>query len=255
MRHIITLLALTISLAAPLFAEKTIRIPEGYNIFDIAKLLADEDIVTEKAFIAACYDTNLLAKYDIPNRSFEGYLAPGPYLVHDTCSAEELIVGMVTYFFTVFDREMLETRAEELGLTLNELVTLASIIQKERSTQGDHGLVASVFYNRLARDMKLQSTVTVMYVNALVKGQSLKRPIVLTKEDLTRDHAYNTYTRKGLPPGPIAAVSVASMRGALYPESTGYIFFCADGMGGNVFAYTYEEHKMNVEALRARRGE
>lgn len=177
----------------------------------------------------------------------EGILLPESYSI-TRGDARQAVLDRMTAAMAATLEELWEERADDLPFdTAEEAVTLASVIEKETGVAGERGLVASVFVNRLRRGMPLQSDPTVIY--ALTEGEGpLGRQ--LFRSDWEVDHPYNTYQNNGLPPGPIANPGIDSIRAALDPDESDYIYFVADGTGGHAFAQTLEEHNRNVARWR-----
>ena len=173
----------------------------------------------------------------------EGYLAPNTYEVYTSADEEEIIRKLLSQTEAVFPEEYQE-QAETLGMTMDQILTLASMVEKEAKEQ-DFARVSAVFHNRLRAGMKLESDVTVHYITGV-------RRMSLTEEDLNRADAYNTYLYRGLPPGPICNPSPAAIKAALYPDQTlvaeKYLFFCAKEpeSGELYFSRTLEEHERAV---------
>jgi len=152
---------------------------------------------------------------------------------------EELLARMVARYREVFDDSM-RKRAMEMGMTELETVTLASIIERETGMDSERPLVSAVFHNRLKKGYRLQTDPTVIY------GLGVNFDGNLTKKQLWKDSPYNTYTRKGLPPGPIANPGEASLKAALYPADVPYLYFVAKGDGSHVFSRNLAEHNRAV---------
>ncbi|MBI4979707.1 MAG: endolytic transglycosylase MltG [Spirochaetes bacterium] len=230
-------------------ALEKFAVPEGKNIYEIAKILAAKKLVEEPAFIAACYDKALLARFRITSPSFEGYLFPSTYYIARGHTAESYVELMATNFFKTFNRADVEKRAKELGVTFEQVVSMASIVEKEAGSPDERPLIAAVYYNRLKDGKicgyKLQSCPTVIYAMTLVKGAAIERPNIRESDILMR-HPYNTYIYRNIPPGPIANPSKASMDAALYPSKVDYLFFCSDNKGHNVFSRDYRVHENYV---------
>ena len=173
----------------------------------------------------------------------EGYLAPNTYEVYTNATEEEIIRKLLSQTEAVFPEEYQE-QAEAMGMSMDQVLTLASLIEKEAKEQ-DFPRVSAVFHNRLKAGMKLESDVTVHYVTGV-------RKMALTDEDLNRADAYNTYVNKGLPPGPICNPSPAAIKAALYPDTQmvaeKYLYFCAKEpeSGELYFSRTLEEHERAV---------
>lgn len=210
-------------------------IPEGYEAKEIAERLSD--LVSEEEFYKAMsldYDYDFLK--NLPSREFplEGYLFPATYEFEIGISAEEIINTMLRTFDSHFTDEY-KARAKELGKSIDEIVTLASIIERESNSGNDRAKIAGVFYNRLRINMKLQSCATVQYILK-------ERKTVLSTEDTKIDSPYNTYLYSGLPKGPISSPGEECIKAALYPEDTDALYFVLGADGKHIFSKTYEEH-------------
>jgi len=224
----------------------TVTIPEGYNCRQIIELLEEKGLVTEESFIQAMnkadYDFEFLQ--DLPEREYrlEGYLFPDTYIFDVYGGAEHIILKMLSRFDEIFRQEYRE-KAEELGMTVDEVIILASIIEREAQVPEDRPLISSVFHNRLRSSDSslkfLQSCATIQYIFYMQEG-IIKEQI--TTEDTKVEHPYNTYLYTGLPPGPISSPGEAAIRAALYPEDTDYLYFVAKGDGSHYFSRTYDEH-------------
>lgn len=218
-------------------------IPEGFEIKQIATLLADRGLADRERFIELASDASLVfgesLPIDLPIASLEGYLFPDTYRFSLGQSEEDIIGQMVNRFVQVISKEMSEL-LEVSELTLHEVVTLASIVEREIMVDWERPLVASVYLNRLAIGMPLQADPTVRYVTTEERSKVLYR-------DLEIDSPYNTYRNRGLPPGPIASPGLASVLAVFEPAETDYFFFVSKRDGTHQFSKTYNEH------LRARR--
>lgn len=220
----------------------TIVIPEGFNIFDIAQAVQQAGLGPATAFLqVARGDTALVRGFDPQATSLEGYLFPDTYQFTRVQTMHEMAQIMVRRF---------EQAARQIGLTANlhQVVTMASIVEKETAVPGERPVVASVYYNRLRRHMALGADPTVIYA-ALLKERYRG---TIYQSDLQLDSAYNTYKYGGLPPGPIANPGIESLKAAMNPARSDYLYFVADGQGGHRFSSTYEEHARNVAAYRHR---
>lgn len=215
-------------------------VPEGYTVAQIADLLAGKGLVDRDRFLAVARDPRLRPR-GVPARAevrepLEGYLFPDTYRIPRGATEEQIIDLMRRRGEAVWTREYRD-RLRALNMTVHEVLTLASIIEKE-ATAGDRAQVAAVFHNRLARRMKLDSCATVNYV--------LEQPrLVLTYQDLETPSPYNTYRNAGLPPGPIANPGEAAIRAALWPADVPYLYFVAKSPVEHAFAITYDEHRTN----------
>ena len=222
-----------------------------------AKLVKNGVLENDKAFLAACKDGKAFREYyyidDVltsghpEQRKYvlEGYLAPNTYEVYVTASEEDIIRKLLSQTEADFPAELQE-RAEELGLTMDETLTLASLIEKE-AKESDFARVSAVFHNRLKANMRLDSDVTIHYITGV-------RKMALANRDLTVNSPYNTYQVNGLPVGPICNPSPAAIRAALYPDETmiaeKYLYFCAKEpeSGELYFSKTLDQHNRAVEA-------
>ncbi len=218
-----------------------VTIFEGLNIRETASELAAQAEIDSSAFVTLANDTTYAAKFGIDNAAFEGYLFPDTYFMRPAAGSARAIERMTARFFEVFD-DSLKARAEELGMSVHEVVTLASIIEAEVTRDEERSLVSSVFHRRLKRGRPLEANPTIQYA----LGE--KRRILY--EDLAVDSPYNTYTHAGLPPGPIASPGKESILAALHPADTNYLYFVADGTGGHVFSRTLAEHTRAVRTYR-----
>ncbi len=225
-----------------------ITIPEGLNRFEIARLLAQLPLREAERALEFTHDVSLIRDLDPQADSLEGYLFPDTYSYTPSMSARDLIARMVRRFREVFT-EQERARARQLGFTLREIVTLASLIEKEAKLPEERPLISSVFHNRLKRGMRLECDPTVLYA-ALLEGENDQ---TIHRSDLLRPSPYNTYLYPGLPPGPIASPGWDSLRAALYPAQTDYLYFVRDGArsdGAHRFARTFAEHQRNVALYR-----
>jgi UPF0755 protein len=218
----------------------TVVIPEGYTMFDIAQAIQDAGLGSRDAFLAvASSDTALITDLAPEAKTLEGYLFPSTYYFTRTQSMQDMAGAMVKQFRAV---------AHDLSLTteVQKDVTMASIVEKETAVPEERPLVASVYYNRLAKNMPLQADPSVIY-GELVKGTYGG---ALHHEDMHADSPYNTYRHPGLPPGPIGNPGKSSIEAAMHPAQSTYFYFVADGTGHHRFANSLEEHNRNVAAYR-----
>ena len=220
-------------------------IPEGFGIKEIAKRLADEGLVDEQEFLAEAKD---FAPYDYmkkrPNVRYaaEGYLFPDTYVIHSDVSAEGIMKMMAEDFDTRLT-PALRQQAAAKGLSIHDLITLASLVEKEARYDEDRPIIAQVFFKRLQMGMPLQSDTTLQYLMAGPKED-------VSIEDTKIDLPYNTYQHEGLPPGPIASPGMKSILAVLNPANTDYLYFVADRQGHNHYSQTYDEHLAIVEQVR-----
>jgi UPF0755 protein len=216
-----------------------VTIPEGYSNNQVAALLAERGIVDEERFIALTGDAGLARSLDVPADRLEGFMFPDTYSWPRGLSEEQILARMVKRYKDVFTPAM-AARAREIEMTELEVVTLASIVEKETGASQERKQVSAVFHNRLKKGYRLQTDPTVIYGIQNFNGN-------LTRKDLRTDHPYNTYTRSGLPPGPIANPGEASIVAALYPDDVSYLYFVARGDGTHVFSNTLAEHNRAVK--------
>jgi UPF0755 protein len=220
--------------------KRLVLVKEGESIWQIGEKVEKAGLVSAQEFNKSVVDKQLLAKAGILAPSFEGYLFPDTYQFSRPIRAEQIIWRMLEQG----EREenwskKFTDQADELELSRHEILTLASIIEKESGNIEEQPVVSSVFHNRLKQGMKLQSDPTVIYGIPNFNGD-------LTRNDLATPTEYNTYTNVGLPPGPIANPGLSAIRAALFPAQTSFLFFVADGKGGHVFSTTLQEHNDNV---------
>lgn len=236
-------------------AAQTIRftIPEGFTVLQIADKLTEEKLIDKTKFLELVASQTAWgdaeAVRSIPENNtlhqrLEGYLFPETYEMKTESTEEEIILRMVSEL----DRKLAELPdgwqdvLVEKNISLHDLLTIASLVEREVVVDGERALVAGVIYNRIEDGMMLQIDATVQY--------SLDKPKErLYEKDLLVDSPYNTYKVEGLPPGPIASPSIASIKAALYPEESDYLFYVTkkDGSQSHLFAKTYNEHLRNIE--------
>ena len=235
---------------------RNITIIPGWTVRDIAAYLAEQKVIeNEDVFLNLCktgavfsgyyYIADVLATPNTASRLFalEGYLAPDTYEIYTTATPDDVIRKLLSQTEAVFTEEF-HTRADQLGMTMDQVITLASMIEKEAKTQ-DFSKVSAVFHNRLRKNMTLGSDVTVKYVSGVKR-------MALTDSDLKVSSPYNTYIVQGLPPGPICSPSPAAIRAALYPDEQyvqdEYLYFCSkDPDTGELhFSRTLQEHELAV---------
>ncbi|HUJ79924.1 MAG TPA: endolytic transglycosylase MltG [Nitrospiria bacterium] len=218
--------------------QTAVTIPEGFNIQEIARGLEEQGVMPAKAFLAAAADPAVRQEAGISAPSLEGYLFPSTYYVSHHTQPAELVRRMVRQF-EESTRALDWSLAGARGLSRHQLVTLASIIEKETSKDDERPLVASVFYNRLKLGIPLQSDPTVIYALNGFDGD-------LRRVDLEVKSPYNTYRVAGLPPGPISNPGLASLQAALHPASTHYLYFVSKNDGTHFFSMTLAEHEKAV---------
>ena len=211
-----------------------LTIPEGSqskNLFKDINTLLKTDYDFNKYFNS----TEILEQYKVDASSLEGYLYPDTYYLYHDSSPEEIIDILLSEFWKKFD-ENLQDRANQLGFSVHEVVTLASIIEGEAMLDSERSTISSVYHNRLKINMKLQADPTIQYI---IPGP----PKTLSNRDLRIKSDYNTYQNYGLPPGPINNPGIASIKAALYPEDTNFLFFVAQGDGSHAFTTNEKDHE------------
>ena len=211
-----------------------LTIPEGSqskNLFKDINTLLNTDYDFNKYFNS----TEILEQYKVDASSLEGYLYPDTYYLYHDSSPEEIIDILLSEFWKKFD-ENLQDRANQLGISVHEVVTLASIIEGEAMLDSERSTISSVYHNRLKINMKLQADPTIQYI---IPGP----PKTLSNRDLRIKSDYNTYQNYGLPPGPINNPGIASIKAALYPEDTNFLFFVAQGDGSHAFTTNEKDHE------------
>lgn len=225
--------------------EYEVTIVEGDSLWEVAEKLAAKGIATQEEFFRIAADENFLASFDIDPPSFEGYLFPDTYNIPKGMEPEEAIGMMINAFRGKYSEEM-EERAEELDFTEREVLTLASIIEKEAITDEERPVISAVYHNRLKKRMRLQADPTAIYG---VKSSKEK----ITSSDIRKKTPYNTYVIKGLPPGPIASPGLKSIMAALYPANVPYIYFVSNNDGTHRFSVTAKEHEAAVNSYRKKK--
>jgi UPF0755 protein len=211
-----------------------VSIPEGAESWTVASILARTLEVDSAAFIALTRDTSLLRELAVDASSLEGYLYPSTYQFYWGAAPEVVIRTMVREFWRQMG-DSVQAGAQAMGMTLHQVVTLASIIEGEVMLDAERPLISAVYHNRLRLRMPLQADPTIQY---LVPGRGRR----LLKRDLAVDSPYNTYLYPGLPPGPVNNPGMASIVAALHPAPVDYLYLVARGDGGHVFSRTLREH-------------
>jgi UPF0755 protein len=220
-----------------------LRIPEGSNIFDISDAVSKLGFIKRDDFMAVARDPALIRDLAPDAPSLEGYLFPSTYRLVRHTTAQQLAREMTSQFRKVWN----EVGGPATGV--NRTVTLASLVEKETAVPAERPEVASVYANRLQAGMKLDCDPTTIYA-ALLQGRYRG---TIYRSDLDSPHPYNTYRNPGLPPGPIANPGVASLKAAIAPAQTDFLFFVAKpgGSGAHSFSRTLEEHNAAVRTYRA----
>ena len=218
----------------------TVVVPEGYNMFEIAQAVQDAGLGSRDEFLNIVRsDVNLVSDLAPEAKSLEGYLFPDTYQFTRTQTMTDIVETMVKKFRQV---------ARQIGLNsdVQRVVTMASIVEKETAAPEERPMVASVYYNRLAKNVALDADPSVIYAELLNGSYSGS----LHHDDLAFNSPYNTYKYPGLPPGPIASPGKSALEAAMHPTETDYFYFVGDGNGHHRFAASLEEHNHNVALLR-----
>jgi UPF0755 protein len=225
--------------------EVRVTLPEGVDLRKTARILSRKLDFDSTGFMAAASNSRLLLRHGIQAKNAEGYLFPGTYDFAWASSPEEA-AGFLIKRFRKFYSDSLRAVATKQGMSETELLTLASIVEAETPLDREKPMVASVYLNRLKKNMRLQADPTVQYA----LGGAARR---LYYTDLTADSPYNTYRHNGLPPGPICNPGTASIRAVLQPADTGFLYFVATGTGGHNFAESLKVHNENITKYRRAR--
>jgi UPF0755 protein len=220
---------------------RRITFPEGLTVTEMARLYESRGFGTAASFVEAAGDESKIKAIDPAARDLEGYLFPETYALPRGVPASRLVGMMVDRFLATYSDD-LRRRADEQGLTTRQVVTLASLVEKETARPEEHALVAAVYRNRMRLGMAMQADPTVIY--ALQKAGQYNGNI--RRQDLQFDSPYNTYRYPGLPPGPIAAPGRQALEATLAPADVPYIYFVSRNDGSHVFAETLAQHNANV---------
>lgn len=226
----------------------TFTIPEGFELDEIATRLSSRGLGDRDVFLELASDPNRFSESfpvfkDIPKGlNLEGYLYPDTYEVYTDSSEEEIIMKMLSRFQELYTED-LAIKAKELNMTLNEVITLASIIEREGKLDDERPIISAVFHNRININKPLESCATIQYA----LGERKER---LTFKDLEIKSDYNTYANNGLPPGPIASPGIKSIEAAVNPSDVDYKYFVSNGDGSHTFSITYDEHLKAIERIR-----
>jgi UPF0755 protein len=221
-----------------------VTIPEGYRITEIADLLEKQNLADKDIFLQQTRNMELIT--GTPIDSLEGYLFPETYHFSKFTPETTIVKKMVETFKERALKQEFLKRAKEMGFSYHEIITLASLIEKETGKDSERKQISSVFHNRLKKNMRLQTDPTVIYAIENFDGNIRKR-------DLKIDSPYNTYRYKGLPPGPIASPGLKSIIAALYPAITRNLYFVSRQDGSHQFSATLNEHNRAVQKYQLRR--
>lgn len=215
-----------------------VTIPEGYSVKQIADLLAARKLGNKERFLEIALSAEGAAKFKLKSPTLEGFLYPDTYAFSRIDTEQRMIEAMVQHFFAIANPLMKEFEGRN-NMTLEQVTTLASIIEKETGAPNERPLISSVFHNRLKKGMRLQSDPTCIYGIPNYNGN-------ITKKDLQTYSPYNTYKINGLPPGPIASPGALSLRAALEPASSDYLYFVAGTSGQSIFTKNLKSHNKHV---------
>ena len=221
-----------------------ILIPEGLTMVQVAEIFGQQGLVDPQELLRLMRDPAFIASLGIKADTLEGYLYPDTYKFPRGIKPKEVITTMVEHLRQVYGPD-LEARAQELKLTQHEVLTLASVIEKESGSNGEREEISAVFHNRLKKHIPLQSDPTVIYGLPSFDGN-------IHKKDLSSPSPYNTYRISGLPPGPIANPGIQSIRATLYPSNSRALYFVSKNDGTHQFSATLEEHNQAVEKYQKR---
>jgi UPF0755 protein len=225
---------------------KRFTIPEGYNTTQIARVLEESGIVSQEEFYAevrsGVFDYDFLSDCPEGDGRLEGFLYPETYEVYADATAHDVVSKMLAQFDALFTDEY-RAQAQARGISIRDIVTMGSIVERESVAAEERPLMAGVFYNRLEQGMRLESCATIQYILGEPKE-------FLTNEDTQIESPYNTYLHEGLPPGPICNPRMASIEAALYPDENDYVFFVlSDALDGtHKFSADYDEFLINKDA-------
>jgi UPF0755 protein len=219
-----------------------VTIPEGLTVKEIAALLGKMQIIDDEKFLTEASAPELLATLGVPNEGIEGYLFPSTYYFMPSTSERNIILAMADQFRKI-SWPVLERSNRARGLTPHQLITLASIIEKESGVEAERPLISAVFHNRLKFSMPLQSDPTVIYGLKDFQGN-------LTRKNLQDPSPYNTYRVSGLPPGPICNPGLSSIKAALEPAEVPYLYFVSKNDGSHHFSESLEAHNQAVRTFQ-----
>lgn len=214
--------------------RRQVTIPEGFNLYQTGERLAARGITDYRSFISCTSEKSTLRSMGITAPSAEGYLFPDTYIFSEETDAREIITVMVKRLRTVLKR-VDRSPLKRLGLNIHQLLTIASLIEKEARKPEERSSIAAVFYNRLRKGMKLDCDPTVRYAVKKFTG-------AITVSDLENRSPYNTYVHSGLPPTPICSPGLASIRAALHPAEEDYLYFVSRNDGSHYFSRKLSEH-------------
>lgn len=218
-----------------------ITIPEGYTIFQIGEVVSKAGLLSKDHFVTSTQSKQTRDFFAVSAPSMEGFLFPDTYYLAPHMTPLEIMAKMFERFRSVYTPEM-EQRSKALGMSKLDVITLASLIEKEAIDPSEKPLISSVFHNRMIKGMRLQSDPSAVYG---IDGFTGK----IGPDDLLRESPYNTYRHGGLPPGPICNPSLDSIKAALWPAKTDYLYFVSKGDGKHAFSHTLQEHNRAISKI------
>lgn len=226
--------------------QHPLTVVEGANMFDVASLVEQKGFGTRKEFLALCKNPEFLrAVLGEPLSSCEGYLFPETYGITKFMTEKEIIQQMLARFLENYAK--IESAVAGVGLNRHQLVTFASIVEKETGAPDERPIISSVYHNRLRKGMRLQADPTVLYGKWIATGNLL---LSITREDLVTPNGYNTYMKTGLPTGPIANPGFEALRASVYPAQSEFLYFVSKNNGTHVFSRDYEAHNRAVQSFQ-----
>lgn len=221
-----------------------VTFPEGYTVYEVARVLQEKGLASEKEILRLVADKGFIESNGFQASSLEGFLFPDTYFFQRTQGGVAMLKMMIRQFWRHLPEDW-EQRTTELGLSLQELVIVASMVEKEAVADFERPIIAGVFYNRLKEKMPLQSDPTAVYDLADFSGR-------ITGTQLRRRSPYNTYQNRGLPIGPICSPGAKSLKAAFFPEKVPYLYFVSKGDGTHQFSQTLTEHNQAVSRFQKR---
>jgi UPF0755 protein len=225
---------------------RRVTLPEGWTLDQVAGAIEQQGLADSARLVALANNSAFIASLGIKAPSLEGYLFPETYLFEEESSEAEILTHMIQHFDRVFATPFRQ-QAKAIDLSLHQIVTLASIIEREAVVATERPIISSVFHRRLQFNRRLESCATVEYALGVHK-------VRLSYRDLEVDSPYNTYQHRGLPPGPIGNPGLASLKAALNPAETPYLYFVARGDGTHIFSKTNKEHNRAKHRIKKEGG-
>jgi UPF0755 protein len=221
-----------------------VTIPEGLTIEEVADIIQKQVDIDKKRFIKLANDSGFVKRKDIEGKNFEGFLFPDTYKLEYGVTEKDIIERLVKEFWSIFN-DSLKERSREIGFSIYQVVTLASLIEEEAMIEEEKPVISQVYHKRLKLNRALECDATIQY--ALTEHKSR-----LLFSDLKIKSPYNTYTHRGLPPGPICSPGETAILAALYPADTDFLYYVARGDGSHIFSKTAKEHNKAIRMLRNR---